>query len=81
MTYEDEARDEASVYLGTALTDAEWKAALPMAKAKLDRIISREGDTDGEYLKPYYLGKLVQERITEDAFSTYCRQSAEMGTA
>lgn len=71
MRYEDEVRDEASGYLGRELTDAEWEHALPLAKRKLDWIISREGDAGGERRKPYYLGKLVEERIREDAFSNY----------
>lgn len=71
MTYEDEVRDEASGYLGREITDAEWKYALPLAKQKLERIISREGDLNGDRRKPFYLGKLVQERITEDAFARY----------
>ena len=81
MTYEDEVRDEASGYLGREITDAEWEAALPRAKAKLEWIISREGDGDGERRKPYYLGKLVEERISEDAFSAYCMRCAEARTA
>ena len=71
MTYEDEVRDEACGYLGREITDEEWRHALPLAQQKLERIISREGVLNGERRKPYYLGKLVQERITEDAFSRY----------
>lgn len=71
MTYEDEVRDEACGYLGREITDEEWEHALPLAKHKLEWIISREGDLNGDRRKPFYLGKLVQERITEDAFSRY----------
>ena len=71
MTHEDEVRDEACGYLGREITDEEWRHALPLAKQKLERIISREGDLNGERRKSYYLGKLVQERISEDEFSNY----------
>ena len=54
MRYEDEVRDEACSYLGREITDAEWNEALPPAQRKLDWIISREGDLDGERRKPYY---------------------------
>lgn len=69
VCYEDEVRGEACGYLGRELTDAEWEYALPLAKRKLDWIISREGDANGKRCKPYYLGKLVAERIREDAFN------------
>ncbi|MCD8311247.1 MAG: hypothetical protein LUD43_01905 [Firmicutes bacterium] len=77
MREDDIVRDEASGYLGRELTDEEWNDAYPDAKRKLDWIISREGDADGERLKPYYLGKLVQEIVTQNAFSTYCRAMSE----
>lgn len=70
--YEDEVRDEACGYCGREITDAEWNEALPEAKRKLEWIISREGDADGERLKPYYLGKLIEEHLTQKAFSQYC---------
>ena len=35
------------------------------AKAKLDRIIKREGTADGERLKPYYLQALIKEAQRE----------------
>nr|DAO88748.1 MAG TPA: hypothetical protein [Caudoviricetes sp.] len=78
MRYEDEVRDEACSYLGREITDAEWNEALPPAQRKLDWIISREGDLDGERRKPYYLGKLVEERIRENAFSKWCNTMNEL---
>ena len=36
-------------------------AAEQRAKAKLDRIIKREGTANGERLKPYYLQALIEE--------------------
>lgn len=71
ITYDDEVRDEASGYLGREITDAEWEEALPQAQRKLDRIISREGDLEGERRKPYYLGKLVEECISQNAIARY----------
>lgn len=35
------------------------------AKAKLDRIIKREGTADSERLKPYYLQALIEEAQRE----------------
>ena len=35
------------------------------AKAKLDRIIKREGTANGERLKPYYLQALIEEAQRE----------------
>lgn len=70
--YEDEVRDEACGFCGREITDSEWDEALPEARKKLDWVISREGDADGERNKPYYLGKLIEEYLTQKAFSQYC---------
>lgn len=78
MRYEDEVRDEACSYLGREITDAEWNEALPPAQRKLDWIISREGDLDGERRKPYYLGKLVEEHISANAFMAYCTEMSRI---
>lgn len=51
MHDEDLIREEACGYLGREITDAEWDEAYPQAKRKLEWIISREGDADGERLK------------------------------
>ena len=61
----DEARAWACRYLGRQITDDEWIKAHDLASQKLDRIIAREGDAEGERLKPYYLGKLAQEAIIQ----------------
>ena len=72
MSYYEQARDEACGYLGIEITDSQWNEALPEAERKLERIIDREGDADGERRKPYYLGKLVEEAIRAKAFTEYC---------
>ena len=69
---EDIIRDEASGFLGRELTDEEWREAYPYAKRKLDGIISREGDSDGERREPYYLGMLVKETVEIMEYSRYC---------
>ncbi|MCD7812012.1 MAG: hypothetical protein LUG91_09245 [Ruminococcus sp.] len=73
MKEDDIVRKEAGGYLGRELTDEEWKDAYPDAKARLDWIISQEGDADGERRKPCYLGKLVQEIVVQNAFNIYYR--------
>lgn len=42
---------------------------LPHAQRKLELIISREGDGNGERLKPYYLAQLLWEIISLERFS------------
>lgn len=64
-------RDEAAGYLGRPLTDSEWSHALPRAEHKLRWIIGREGDANGTRLQPWYLGKLVEEAVNQEAFSQY----------
>lgn len=76
--YEDEVRDEACGFCGREITDAEWNEALPQAQHKLELIISREGDADGERRKPYYLGKLIEEHLTQKALSQYCDEMSRM---
>ena len=64
------ARDEACSFFGAPISDKQWES-LPRALQKLERIIDRYGDEDGERRKPYYLGKLVEEDIRERSFSAY----------
>ncbi|MDR1630050.1 MAG: hypothetical protein LBS36_07560 [Oscillospiraceae bacterium] len=66
-----EVRTEAESFLGKEITDAEWNSAFPMAQRKLDCIIQRFGDANGERRQAYYLGRLVGENIRESAFSAY----------
>lgn len=65
------AREEACSFLGMTIPDRVWEDSIPRALQKLDRIINRYGDDGGERMKPYYLGKLVEEDIRERAFSEY----------
>lgn len=65
------ARDEACSFLGFPISNKQWETALPRAQRKLERIITRYGNEDGERHKPYYLGKLVEEDMRERAFSAY----------
>ena len=58
--------------LSVFLSDSEYEEAETSAKRKLARIIEREGDADGERLKPYYLVQLISEAITAERFSLYC---------
>lgn len=64
-------RDEAAIFLGRTPTDEEMTQALPRATKKLRWIIDREGDLDGIRRQPWYLGKLVEEAIIENAFSEF----------
>jgi len=75
-----EAKNEAEEYLGRSTTDAEWSKALPQAQKKLDYIIGREGDANGERRKPYYLGKLIEEAITAAEFSRWTQERSRLLT-
>lgn len=53
------------------VSDATIEAALPSASRKLERIIAREGDANGERLKAYYIAQLVVEKIQEAEAERY----------
>ena len=57
------------------VSDAAIEAALPSAQEKLERIIAREGDANGERLKPYYIAQLLVEKIQEAAAEKYYREA------
>jgi len=76
--YIREAKNEAEEYLGRSITDAEWEKYLPQAQRKLDFIIDREGDADGERRKPYYIGKLVEEAVGAAALSRWLDSKNEL---
>lgn len=46
-----------------------------MAKRKRARIVAREGDANGERLKPYYLALLKAEIAEQNMFSQTCLQA------
>lgn len=50
----------------TAIVESS-RSAVSRALTKRDRIISREGDADGERLADWYLEMLIQEEIEQDA--------------
>jgi hypothetical protein len=43
------------------------------AGRKLEWIISREGDANGERRKPYYLAQLIAEAIRAEWLTLYCQ--------
>lgn len=47
------------------------KDAKSQAKRKLARIIEREGDSNGERRKPYYLEQLIAEAASSECFSKF----------
>jgi len=53
------------------ITEEEIKEAVPLAIAKLNWIIEREGDANGERLKPHYLEQLIMEQVLQMRFSSY----------
>lgn len=77
LHFNKDIRDEAAVYLGRELTDEEFEWALPRAICKLKGIIDREGDAHGLRLQPRYIGKLVEEAISEEVFSQYTFYKSE----
>jgi hypothetical protein len=74
--YLTEVKDEAENYLGRQITTPQWEKALMQATRKLAFIIEREGDSNGERTKPYYLGKLVEEAISAEEFSRYTQEKS-----
>ena len=48
-----------------------------MAKRKRARIVAREGDANGERLKPYYLALLKAEIAEQNMFSQTCLQNSK----
>ena len=51
---------------------SEFKRAIKEAKRKLALIIEREGDLNGERLKPQYIAQLTLEILHANRFSNYC---------
>lgn len=51
----DEIKRLAEKYLGAAITEDVFAMEMETALRKLEWIISREGDADGERTKPYYI--------------------------
>lgn len=55
------------------MTQEEIQAYLPQAMRKLHLIIEREGDANGERLKPYYLEELIRECVALERFAKKLR--------
>lgn len=60
--------------LECTITDEEMAKAEKYAKRKLNWIIQREGDSQGERLKPWYLTQLIAEAIKQNRFSNACTE-------
>ena len=61
--------------LNDILSDSEYFQAKAQAKRKLARIIEREGDANGERLKPYYISQLIYEAIVSNRFTKLCNST------
>lgn len=66
-----ELLEMAESYLGSVIFPTEYKEAEQYAQRKLDRIISREGDGNGERRKPYYIAQLIAETVRSNRFSDF----------
>lgn len=53
------------------VTEEEFNTALGQALQKHERIIMREGDMNGERLKPEYFAQLIIERINENRVASF----------
>lgn len=73
----DEIKSLAEEYLGIPIPQEVFEDVVPQALRKLEWIIDREGDANGERLKPYYLAKLVEEAIRQEVMTIYCMQKFE----
>lgn len=62
-------RDLAETYLGRKISTIEWVNAREAAQQKLSRILSREGDANGQRLKPQYMAQLIAEAVIAASFS------------
>lgn len=61
-----------SYYFGAEVPARVCEAYQEAGMRKLGWIISREGDADGERLKPYYLAQLIAEAIKSDFLTKEC---------
>lgn len=73
MSFIEVVRHYARAPVSQALVDEH----LPEAERKLNRIISREGDSNGERLHPSYLAQLVAETIRSAALMIRCAEHNE----
>lgn len=74
----DELKTLSEEYLAEPLSDTEYEEAKAQAKRKLARIIEREGDSNGERRKPYYLAQLIAEAVRAERFSAFTLELGEL---
>ena len=67
----------AEKYLGAHIPQELFEMVLPAAQRKLEWIISREGDADGQRLKPHYSAQLISEEIKAEIFEYQCKKHYE----
>lgn len=68
----EEIKKLAEKYLGAEINQELFELEMPAAQRKLEWIISREGDANGERTKPYYIAQLVAEVIRSDVMTLHC---------
>lgn len=68
----EEIKKLAEKYLGAEINQELFELEMPAAQRKLEWIISREGDANGERTKPYYIAQLVAEVIRSDVMTLRC---------
>ena len=67
----------ASKYLGMEIPEDVFQPGLESAQRKLETIIAREGDADGERRKDYYIAQLVAEAIRGELMTCWCCMQIE----
>ena len=72
-----ELKEMVEKYAGYDIKQEEIDIFLPQAERKLELIIQREGDHDGERRKPYYIAMLLSEIIGVERLSAYCLKRYE----
>lgn len=64
-------QQQAEHFLGAEIPPSEWDSVEEYAKRKLERIIEREGDYEGERQRPKYLARLIAETVKSSRFSRF----------
>jgi len=71
-------KELAEKYFGASIPPTEWDEAKAAAERKLDWIISREGDADGDRREPWYLAQLIAEAVRASRFSRFTYELMDM---
>jgi len=74
---QDETKGLAEKYLGAEIPPELYEVEEEAADRKLDWIIAREGDAEGERRKPYYLAQLIAELVRGDILTYQCMLAHE----